>query len=97
MDVEGLKQEIKAIQEFIEIIELPVMNTEDKILRLYIQTESINKTKKLLGDILMPNGNKYQVNNIRDLILNGATGVDERVNDLAYRIYKANKKTCGRR
>lgn len=97
LDAEGLREEIKAIQEFIEIIELPVVNTEDKVLRFYIQTESINKTKKLLGDIVMPNGNRYQVNDIRDLILNGANGADERVNDLAYRIYKANKKNGGRR
>ena len=97
MNVDGLREEIKAIEEFIEIINLPVINEEDRILRHYIETESINKTKRLIGNILLPNGNRYQVNDIRDLILNGATGADERVNDLAYRIYKANKKNCGRR
>lgn len=97
MNVDGLRKEIDAIEEFIEIINLPVVNEEDRILRHYIETESINKTKKLIGNILLPNGNRYQVNDIRDLILNGATGADERVNDLAYRIYKANKKNGGRR
>lgn len=97
MNVDGLREEIKAIEEFIEIINLPVINEEDRILRHYIETESINKTKKLIGNILLPNGNRYQVNDIRDLILNGAAGADERVNDLAYRIYKANKKNGGRR
>lgn len=97
MNVDGLREEIKAIEEFIEIINLPVINEEDRILRHYIETESINKTKKLIGNILLPNGNRYQVNDIRDLILNGASGADERVNDLAYRIYKANKKNGGRR
>ena len=97
MNVDGLREEIKAIEEFIEIINLPVINEEDRILRHYIETESINKTKKLIGNILLPNGNRYQVNDIRDLILNGASGADERVNDLAYRIDKANKKNGGRR
>ena len=97
MNVEGLKEEIQAIQGFIEVIELPVANNEDRILRYYIETESLSKTKALIRDILLPSGNKYQLNDIRDLILKGAKGTDDRVNDLAYRIYKANKKHGGRR
>ncbi len=92
MTVEELKDEIHALQEYITILELPVLNDKDYILRSYIRTESLAKTKKLISHCRMSNGNKYQLNDIRDLVLNGVADIDNRINDLAYRIYQANKK-----
>lgn len=97
MTVETLKEEINALQEYITILRLPVVNDKNFILMSYIKTESLAKTKKLINHCKMDNGNKYQLNDIRDLILNGAIEVDERVNDLAYSIYRANKKQSGSR
>lgn len=97
MTIETLEKEIAAIRDFIEVISLPVESDQDFVLRCYIETESISKTKSMISGKIMENGNKYQVNDIRDLIIKGADVADSRINDLAYRIYKANKKQSGRR
>ncbi len=97
MTIAQLDEEIQALKDFIKVIELPVASDKDFILRCYIETESLSKTKAKIGHITMDNGNRYQVNNIRDLILEGTPEADERINDLAYRIYKMNKKQAGRR
>ena len=97
MTIEQLGKEISAIQEFIEIIQLPVISSKDYILRCYIETESLRKTKTVINGICKENGTKYQINDIRDLIVNGAPEVHENVNDLAYKIYQANKKSKARR
>lgn len=97
MTVAELELEIKAIQEYIDVLNLPVANEKDFILRCYIETESLSKTKKCINHIVKPGGNKYQVNDIRDLILAEPTEADGIINDLAYKIYRANKRQSGRR
>lgn len=97
MNVKELEEEIQALKDFIKIIKLPIASNEDFILRTYIETESLSKTKSLIGHIKKDNGNKYQVNDIRDLINEGSSEAREEINDLAYRIYKANKKQAARR
>ena len=98
LDKERLYEEIKEIESYIKVLDTQCINDEERVIKAYIMTEGLAKKKKEIDkqNIVMPSGKKYQINDIRDLVLRGVAGDHaEELNELAYRIYQTNKRKGG--
>lgn len=93
MTIEDLTKEIEQINHLIEILKVPVKNDIHFIYKTYIETEQLAKTKKKIDEkgIVQENGNKYQINDISELISSNRTDVDEDTRKLAQKILNRNK------
>lgn len=72
---------------------MPIENQEHFIFRAYIETESLERTRKLIteANIKKDDGNKYQVNDISTFIYNGCQCVDKHTQEVARAILKRNR------
>ncbi|WP_069998238.1 hypothetical protein [Cellulosilyticum sp. I15G10I2] len=93
MTLDDVEKSIAELERIKAILSRPIENSIHLIFRAYIETEALSKTKKIIDtyDIRQEDGNKYQVNDISELLASDTEQVDHETKVLAQVILKKNK------
>ena len=92
MTLDEVRKQLKKLKKIQHVLQMPIENNQHFILRTYIETESLEKTRKLVTEknIRKEDGNKYQVNDISAFIARGCESVDNDTQEIAKSILKRN-------
>lgn len=92
MILSEVSEQIEKLKRTRDILLMPIANNEHFIFRAYIETESLERTRRLIteANIKKYDGNKYQVNDISAFIANECAHVDKSTQELARTILRRN-------
>lgn len=93
LTVNDVENNISELQRIKAILLRPVKNGIHMIFKTYIATEKLSETKKIidLHGFRQEDGNKYQVNDISELLASDREEVDQETKELAQVILKKNR------
>lgn len=92
MTLSEINKQISELKKIRDILLIPIVNEQHFIFRAYIETESLERTRKLVteANIRKEDGNKYQVNDISAFISKECACVDKDTQEVARTILRRN-------
>lgn len=92
MTLGEVNEQIEKLKKIRDTLLIPIASKEHFIFRSYIETESLERTRKLVteANIKKDDGNKYQVNDISSFIAKECACVDPNTQEVARTILKRN-------
>ena len=92
MILSEVDEQIEKLKKIRDILLMPISNEEHFIFRAYIETESLERTRRMIteANIKKDDGNKYQVNDISAFISQKCACVDKDTQEVARTILRRN-------